>query len=204
MKTLLILAGSLCATTYAGAQEIAPVKTTFEDMEVVLNQAGFESYAYDLSSFLEGDTRYDVAIRIKEYDGGKELDNDRVFHLGPTRMLLNDIPEEYRAEIPDSVMLDSERGILRESGRLVLGRYPSGVDSVARWVFHLENGGRGSRVFADRSEGCGYVREFAVLRLRVASVREERLRVGEVHPVDLLRVDVVRRAVRDFPFLRRE
>ena len=144
MKTLLILAGSLCATTYAGAQEIAPVKTTFEDMEVVLNQAGFESYAYDLSSFLECNARYDVAIRIKEYDGGKELDNDRVFHLGPTRMLLNDFPEEYRAEIPDSVMLDSERGILRESGRLVLGRYPTGIDSVARWVLSLENGGRGS------------------------------------------------------------
>ena len=144
MKTLLILAGSLCATTYAGAQEIAPVKTTFEDMEVVLNQAGFESYAYDLSSFLEGDTRYDVAIRIKEYDGGKELDNDRVFHLGSTRVLRSDLPEEYRAEIPDSVLLDRERGIISESGRLVLGRYPTGVDSVARWVLYLENGSRGS------------------------------------------------------------
>ena len=120
MKTLLILAGSLCATTYAGAQEIAPVKTTFEDMEVVLNQAGFESYAYDLSSFLEGDTRYDVAIRIKEYDGGKELDNDRVFHLGPTRMLLNDIPEEYRAEIPDSVI--SETGVIEIALRDMKGQ----------------------------------------------------------------------------------
>ena len=120
MKTLLILAGSLCATTYAGAQEIAPVKTTFEDMEVVLNQAGFESYAYDLSSFLEGDTRYDVAIRIKEYDGGKELDNDRVFHLGPTRMLLNDFPEEYRAEIPDSVI--SETGVIEIALRDMKGQ----------------------------------------------------------------------------------
>lgn len=144
MKRLLILAGVLCSTTLAWAQEIVPVKATFDDMEVVLNHAGFESYAYDLSAFLEGDACYDVAIRIKEYDGGKELDNDRVLHLGSTRLMLSDFPDETRAESPDSMLLDPERRILCEGRRLVLGRYPSGIDSVARWVFSLENNGRRS------------------------------------------------------------
>lgn len=144
MKRLLFLVGALCMSATVGAQEISPADVTFDDMRVVLESAGFEAYAYDLSSLLEDDTRYEVAVSVKEYDGGKESVDDWTFHLGSTRVLLSDFSAETRAEIPDSILLDKKRGIVRQSGRIVLGRYPSGADSVARWVFSLENGGRGS------------------------------------------------------------
>lgn len=144
MKRLLFLVGTLCMAAAVDAQEITPADVTFDDMRVVLESAGFETYAYDLTSFLEDDTRYEVAVSVKEYDGGKEPVDDWTFHLGSTRVLLSDFSAETRAEIPDSMLLDKKRGIVRQSGRLVLGRYPSMTDSVARWVFSLENGGRGS------------------------------------------------------------
>lgn len=147
MKRLLLLIGALFIAASVEAQEITPADVTFDDMRTVLESAGFASYAYDLRSFLQDDGSYEVAIRIKEYDGDRALDNDRVLHLGSTRLLLSDFPEETRAEIPDSMLLDPERGIIREGGRLVLGRYPTGIDSISRWVFSLENGGRGSLQF---------------------------------------------------------
>ena len=144
MKRTLLLFGALFVTTLAGAQQIASADATLDDVRFVLERAGFETYAYDLSQFLDGDTCYDVAFRVREYVAGKPVDGDQVFHAGRTRMLLSDYPEQARAEIPDSVLLDPERGIVRESARIVFGRYPSGADSVAQWAFSLENAAKGS------------------------------------------------------------
>ena len=133
MKRFSLLVGTLCMAASVGAQEITPVDTTFDDMRTVLESAGFEAYAFDLKDFLKGDGRYEVTFRVREYAGGSQTDSTD-YVLGENKAFLTDYPEEQRSDI-----MADEAGVVSRAEKLVVGCYPSKVDSIATWMVELQD-----------------------------------------------------------------
>lgn len=142
MKRILALLAALLGTLSLPAQEIGPAETSFADYRTLLEAAGYEAFAFDLRPLLDDDRRYDITLLVKEYADGKEIGTPYRRAVGSNRLLVSDFPAESRARIPEDELADPERGVYQQAERLVVGRYPSGVDSVAQWVFAIPELGR--------------------------------------------------------------
>lgn len=135
MRRLLSIACALLLSSAAFGQQVRSREAGLEELRMLLGQAGYEAFSFDLREFLAG--RYDVTVRVKEYADGRDLERDRVFDLRSNKLMVSDFPAESQARIQPSEMADPATGTYRQAERLTVGFYPSGVDSLASVVFDL-------------------------------------------------------------------
>ena len=135
MRRLSIVLCALLLSSVAFGQQVRSREAGLEELRMLLRQAGYEAFSFDLREFLVG--RYDVTVRVKEYAGGRDLERDRVFDLRSNKLMLTDFPAESQARIRPEEMADPAAGTYRQAERLTVGFYPSGVDSLASVVFDL-------------------------------------------------------------------
>lgn len=132
MLRLLSVALALMSLLPAAAQQVRGLECGFGEYRPLLSAAGFEAYAFDVRDFLKGDGRRDVTLRVREYADGRQIDSTD-YLLGANKELLTDYPEEQRAEIA----ADGE-GVVMRAERLLLGCYPSRIDSLSTWLVELQ------------------------------------------------------------------
>lgn len=129
MKRLLSVICALLAAATVCGQQIRSRAVGFDDFRTLLEAAGYEAFGFDLTEFLSGEDRYDMAVYIKEYEEGREI-HSRKIPCGPNKVLVTDFPEESRGEIARDRMADPEAGVYTQAEGLTIGFYPSGVDST--------------------------------------------------------------------------
>lgn len=134
MKRILLLICSIALATSLHAQQIKVQPAVFDDFRTLLEMSGYEAFSFDLRELLGRDERYDIVLSIREYADGRQIGEQR-FNFGENVMLLSDFPEESRKEIADEDMADAAKGIFKQAEKLIIGQYPSGVDSLAKWMF---------------------------------------------------------------------
>lgn len=146
MKRLLsVICAVLAAATVCG-QQIKSREVGFDDFRTLLEAAGYEAFGFDLTELLPGEDRYDMAVTVKEYAEGEEIDSYK-FSMGPNKRLLMDFPEESRKGITPDMMADPDAGVYTQAERLTIGFYPAGVDSIKMLRVDVPEGGRfGSRL----------------------------------------------------------
>lgn len=129
MKRILSIVCAVLVTASVSGQQIKSRTAGFDDFRNLLEAAGYEAFGFDLTDFLGKPNRYDMAVYIKEYEGGKEIHSRNIL-CGSNKVLVTDFPEESRGNIARVDMADSEAGIYKQAERLTIGFYPSGVDST--------------------------------------------------------------------------
>lgn len=135
MRRLSIVLCALLLSSVAFGQQVRSREAGLEELRMLLRQAGYEAFSFDLREFLAD--RYDVTVRVKEYADGRDLECDRVFYLRSNKLMLTDFPAESRDGIRPDEMADPTTGTYRQAERLTVGFYPSGADSLASVVFDL-------------------------------------------------------------------
>lgn len=133
MPRLLSFIAALLSLLPAAAQRVAGIECGFGEYRPLLSVAGFEAYAFDLKDFLNGEGRYDVTFRVREYVDGSQIDSTD-YVLGENKTLLTDYPEEQRSDI-----FADEAGVVSRAEKLVVGCYPSKADSIATWMVELQD-----------------------------------------------------------------
>lgn len=133
MLRLLSLVAALMSLLPAAAQRVASMECGLEEYRPLLSAAGFEAYAFDIRDFLKNEGRYTVTFRVREYADGRQIDS-MDYVLGENKAFLTDYPEEQRSDI-----FADEAGVVSRSEKLVVGCYPSKVDSIATWMVELQD-----------------------------------------------------------------
>ena len=126
MLRLLSLVAALMSLLPAAAQHVASMECGLEEYRPLLSAAGFEAYAFDIRDFLKNEGRYMVTLRVREYADGRQIDSTD-YVLGENKAFLTDYPEEQRSDI-----FADEAGVVSRAEKLVVGCYPSKVDSTRR------------------------------------------------------------------------
>ena len=163
-RILLIICAIFSALSVCGQQiESSPVG--FDEFRSLLKTAGYEAFGFDLSKLLLGPERYDITLRIKEYESGVEI-YDRKIRCGSNKLLVTDFREEARGDIDSAMMADPQRGIYRQAEKLTLGFYPSCVDSVGMLHFDISEMRSGKQRFELRSVSSMAGRRITSYRVR--------------------------------------
>lgn len=138
---MLRLVSAIClllAAVPVSGQKIRALASGFEEYTELLKQAGYEAYSFDIADLLDDKGRYDITIRIREYSGGVQTDSTD-YSFGSNKLLVTDFPEDQRSGIAAEDMADAKNGIYARAVKLILGRYPSGTDSVSTWMVSLHD-----------------------------------------------------------------
>jgi len=133
------MAGALLFAAAAFGQQVKSREAGFDEYKALLKQSGYEAFSFDLRDFLSD--RYGIVVRIKEYVGGQDSGQDVAFHFRSNKTMVEDFPEEQRAEIREEEMVDPATGTYSWAETLTVGFYPSGVDSLASLVIDIPNRG---------------------------------------------------------------
>lgn len=130
-RLLTILCAAFVSTGSLTGQQIRTAPVEYEDFVSVLKAAGYEIYNFDLKEFLDMPGRYEMLLRIKQYESGKEPFMLLQFPLGPNKLYVRDYPRSYREEkIAREGLSDPETMPVSKAEKLSVGFYPSVVDSI--------------------------------------------------------------------------
>ncbi len=121
---------------------VKQLEATANDYISLLNKSGYEAFAYDLSSLLDG--KYKLSVKIKEYTDGNEICEDlfRGYCTIPNKRLLGDLPDNIQKEIKAEDMADPERGIIKMMKKLTIGLTPVVNDSIRPVAIDFESMGQ--------------------------------------------------------------
>ena len=133
LSTLLFALISLCA----GAQEIKSIKASFDDYLSLLQESGYNVFAYDISSLKDNASH--VEFSVKEYVNGDLVDASNshscVFQL---ILRISEFSEEDQKEIKAmGIADDKENDIFRLATRLKIGFTPVIGDTIQEVQFEV-------------------------------------------------------------------
>lgn len=136
---LLSILSLICALSLK-AQTIKPVESVTDDYIRLLQDNGYASYAFDISSL--ADRRYSLTFMAQEYAGGKKISDNVLYTSRFDNMtMVSDFSEEDQATIKPEEMAVPERGIYTLANRIAIGLAPADNDSVKKVVINVESMG---------------------------------------------------------------
>ncbi|MBQ3255760.1 MAG: DUF5041 domain-containing protein [Rikenellaceae bacterium] len=135
-----------CGTTKTTSSANVAIQKTIKvrepnvkDVMTLLERSGYQLFTYDLTSLLDG--RYDITVRIREYENGVQTGEDRVLGLGENKWLVSDFDPSVQAQITPEMMVDPASQTYMWADQLNIGFYPSEIDSVAYASIESSMGG---------------------------------------------------------------
>ena len=144
MKRILFVAIAWCLSMPAFSQNIKSQETAFEDYIPLLNKAGYQVYAFDISDFLN-DT-YHVNFKIKEYKDSVEVKDNQYDFGFSNRRMIKDFPEESQRRIlEEGSAVNPEAGAYKQATKMTIGFSPSKSDSLKTVHFSINEMGSGSK-----------------------------------------------------------
>lgn len=147
MKKILttLATGILSCLAIAGQTEdsktIKRIDATPADYITLLNNNGYEAFAFDISSL--SDAQYYITFKVKEYKNGEET-NDDVFggyHTFRNMALVSSFTEEDQKRIKPEEMADPERGIYCMGKKIMIGFTPAVNDSIRPVMLEVDEMG---------------------------------------------------------------
>lgn len=161
------------------------METTLEDYITILNDAGFEAFAFDISS-LKDDT-YSIALVTKEYVRGRlvaDSSNEPFSFAVTNRDMISDFSKAEREGILASgSAYDAEKGIYRLAGKITLG-FSSTADSLKNVKVIVENmGAIGKKLALRQLEAPGFEGRYFY---QVRPFRTDSFKEGEFTPLVLV------------------
>lgn len=133
LSTLLFALISLCA----GAQEIKSIKASFDDYLQLLQESGYNVFAYDISSLKDNASH--VEFSVKEYVNGDLVDSGSS-HSSAFKLIfkISEFSEEDQKEIKAmGIADDEENDIFRLATRLKIGFTPVIGDTIQNVLFEV-------------------------------------------------------------------
>lgn len=135
--TTLTLALITILSTFAQKEKrtIPLYETNIADLKSLLAVTGYESYAFDLSQFLNH--RFSLRVILREYSDGKMIQEKPVFYNN-NKLMLSEFSEEDKKEIlKEGIATDPQNGIFKQFDRLTIGFLPISGDSIRKCIIEL-------------------------------------------------------------------
>lgn len=135
-------------------------ETDIADLQSLLAIAGYESYAFDLSQFL--DHHFSLRVMLREYSDGNMIQEKTICHSNNKLMLSKFSEEDQKEILKEGSAIDPKNGIFKQFDRLTIGFLPISGDSIRQYVVELVGSNtvhttlRLRKVHGGGTESCQY------------------------------------------------